>query len=252
MADPFDPERPAYSYMDFQYSETESYSYGGPTPAGMIPFPLPPEPPMPYRIVWPDLEHHATALGYLCMAFANLEQNMGLLLERLLNCSIEARRSIVEASGQSITARCDLLLRLASINPFSREWYEDTDVVLSEIKNISPQRNRLVHDPWGSQGYGTTPQQTDWRIKLHKPRSREPQQLTEPVVTERSLESIWKLSERITLCTIALHHLSVELPPPGVTQHPTPFGPGLPEGIRTMLGLPPRERAPWPEPPGQS
>ena len=81
---------------------------------------IPPEPALSYRLCFPYVEHHATALGYVCISSAMLEAQVDNLISILLNCPDEARRAIVDASGESLQTRCELALKLATISAVER------------------------------------------------------------------------------------------------------------------------------------
>lgn len=151
---------------------------------------LSPEPDLPFRIYDLNLEHHATALGYLCFEYAKLELQLGGLIEALLKCSSEARRAIVDATGTSIATRCTLIKKLAHTIPFSDEWRDLLSDVLDKITNqIAPIRNRLVHDIW----LDGQPKQLDFRIFERREEPRSPKTLTPVKDVKRELIFIWEL-----------------------------------------------------------
>jgi hypothetical protein len=75
---------------------------------------VPEEPSLPYRLYWSGMEHHATAVGYVCFTYASLESTINRLIQFLLGSADDIRRVIVDASGNSIENRCNLALKLAA------------------------------------------------------------------------------------------------------------------------------------------
>lgn len=161
---------------------------------------IPPEPPLPYRLWFGGLEHHATALGYVCFTYANLEATINDLVEALLSCGQDARRAVVDATGNSIETRCNLILKLASIDPPSCQWFDDLEALLTRVRSeLAPERNRLIHDVWMPHidAGKVTLRQWDQRAFLKAAQSREPKKIAPPAEPERSLESVWDLVRRI-------------------------------------------------------
>jgi hypothetical protein len=167
---------------------------------------IPPEPRLSFRVWYTGLEHHATSVGYVCITFANLEYCINQYIPKLLSCSWDSARAIMDATGTSFQARCDLVLKLASISHPSDEWFSVLEAHLNTVKNeICPLRNRLVHDVWSIGGAEI--QQWDIRAPLKKPQSRAKPQISPIAQPERSLESIWDLVRVIWETEIALHVL---------------------------------------------
>lgn len=162
---------------------------------------IPAEPPLSNRLRVPALEHHATALGYICIAFAQLELVANELITRLLQCSQEASRAVVDATGASIPTRLDLLLKLARLQPLGEPSFVSLEAVVNVIKNdICPLRNRLIHDAW----LRNEPTQWDRRSSLKRESPREPKVLSRSLEADRSIESLWDLHELISVATADL------------------------------------------------
>lgn len=192
---------------------------------------VPPEPKLPYRLCQPNLEHHATALGYVCMEFAALELSLSRLIEQMLRCSPEVRRAIIDATGLSISTRCDLLLKLASIDAPTRDWIASLEWLAGIIKDeISPKRNRLVHDAWFG---GDPPTQLDERAILKSPQSFQPKIIPAPTNPERTLESVWDLVKTIQYAQVGLGVLYSNLRARAL---------GVPQSDIPELFLPPRKQ----------
>jgi len=212
---------------------------------------IPPEPKLPYRLWWPALEHHATALGYICMNYAALEQQINDFIESALGCSRDQRRAIVDASGSRLEDRCELLKKLLVLRCPSPEFYSDVEGLLKPIGNeISAPRNRLIHDPWIQ---GETVRQWDFRSKIRQPQAGEDRALTPPDEPERSLESLWSLVQRIQETSVWISMMRMKYTMWRVTGS-VPELPELPQHLRkrpdpTSTGAPSRAA---PEPPPQS
>jgi hypothetical protein len=168
---------------------------------------IPPEPQLPYRLWFGGLEHHATALGYVCMTYANLEANINHLIQDLLQCSQEARRAIVDAAGATIRNRCQLVLKLARIHAPSDQWFEDLTDLLKRVEgDLAEDRNRLVHDRWLP---GPVVKQINAKIYIRTPQAGKPKSLTPQEQPDRPLEFVWDLVRRIQEVDVFLTHLAM-------------------------------------------
>lgn len=168
---------------------------------------IPPHPDIP-RTVIPALEHHATALGYICFAWANLESSVNKAIETLIGCSNDVRRVLVDGMGASIGPRCEIILKLASMNPASKDWIDDLSWVINNIRDgVGPKRNRLVHDGWMISPDGP-PTQRDERTKLHKEAAYAATKIRKPQLAERQLDEMWDLERQITRAAVDLHYLT--------------------------------------------
>ena len=165
---------------------------------------VPPEPFTGYRRCYPTHEHHATALGYLCFEMASMENCLRYFFRTLLECTDETARSIFDATGVSLTGRCDLVLKVAVEKKPSEEWFDQLEKVLNHIKNaISPKRNRFVHDMWpvsGDEKVFTV----DDRSFLQRQQSRASKTISNPVWNDVSLGEMWSLVRQISHATADL------------------------------------------------
>lgn len=169
---------------------------------------IPPEPKLPYRLWFGGMEHHATALGYICFTYAILEGVVNRHIEFAVPCLPDARRVIVDASGTSLENRCNLLIKLCSLRNPGRQWFDDFEALLNRVKNeLAPERNRLVHDEWVA---GPTIRQWDQRTFLRQPQARKPKTIAPPAEPERSLESLWDLVRRIQEVSVWLGRMSID------------------------------------------
>lgn len=167
---------------------------------------IPEEPKLSYRMWWPGLEHHATAIGYICMTYASLEFSINRMIEYALRCSPDQRRAIVDASGARLETRCILLLKLVNINQPSHQFFQDLEETLNCISGeIAPLRNRLIHDPWVM---GETVRQWDLRSKLTQADVGAPKSIAPPKEPERSLETVWQLIRLIQMADSSVSLLS--------------------------------------------
>jgi hypothetical protein len=162
-------------------------------PPGVV---IPPEPDLPCRTWYPELEHHATALGYVCFTYSSLELAINQYVETLLPCSHDARRAIVDASGVTLATRCELVLKLASLRDPPAIWFCDLEALLKRVRDeLAPERNRLIHDVWLSGGGDI--KQWDQRAFLRRAQAGEPKRIAPSAAPERSLPVIWDLVRRI-------------------------------------------------------
>lgn len=160
---------------------------------------VPPEPELPYRACYPHLEHHATALGYVCINIGHMEFVLHTLLELLLRVDQNECRAVIDATGASIATRCDLIRKLASMQKPNGDWFDAVDAVMSCIeRDILPLRNRYVHDRWV---HREKPILTDSRAFLKRPQSHLPKALTEVVESYPDLADVWALVEKIESAT---------------------------------------------------
>lgn len=167
-----------------------------PPPRLPRPFILP-EPALPYRRWYPALEHHATALGYLCFAYSHLEFGVAYLLGALIGATVDVRRAIIDATGSSISTRCDLLLKIASTRGSGYDyerWFDALDDLCTHIKtDISPKRNRYIHDRWMA---SDAPVLIDERAILARSQSRQPKSIPQRKISNPTVLEIWELIER--------------------------------------------------------
>lgn len=167
-----------------------------------------PEPDLPYRLHDAALEHHATALGYVCITYSELELTINSYIEKLLVCSQEERRAIVDGTGNSIISRCTLVKKLAQMHAPNQEWLIVVERHLKHVESsIAPLRNRMIHDPWISPADLAAPIQLDQRLRA-KPKGSAGQARPEaPVDIERTLESVWLLVKDIQHMSVILGRL---------------------------------------------
>jgi hypothetical protein len=155
---------------------------------------MPPEPDMPYRNVRPELEQHATAIGYVCFAWADLETEVDLFIETALGCTEDAARAVNSATGQ-FSHRCLLLYQIVSEKPPSSEWLASFEQIYKEMtEELASARNRLIHDAWTAR---PEPRQTDYSAHFGKPEAGAPKALLPIRENARTVEWLWQLERRI-------------------------------------------------------
>lgn len=155
---------------------------------------IPPEPELPYRNVIPELEHHATAIGYVCFAWADLEVSVDLFIEAVLGCSEDAARAVATSAGQ-FSRRCVLLYQIVSEKPPSAEWLTAFGSMLGEFqKALAEDRNRIVHDPWTER---PKPRQWNYSARTGHPEAGAPKSMLPIKANDRELEWVWTLERRI-------------------------------------------------------
>lgn len=167
---------------------------------------IPPEPKLPYRLHFSGLEHHATALGYICITFANLEFTLDTFLTSALKLSDDEARAIIKATGK-FENRCTLLIELIYANCKDKEWAEALEEFINQnIKaDIAPERNRLIHDAWIA---GSPPKQWLLQAKLGRPNAGDKKQILPKKEIKRELATMWDLVRRVQICDASLSQFS--------------------------------------------
>lgn len=175
--------------------------------------PVPDEPDLDSRIVIPDFEHYATAIGYVCFAWSNMEWTVDQFIGSVLDCSHEQRRCISTSAGL-LPGRCRLLIQLLYTRPPNQTapndggpvWIDATERLLNHIANsLAPKRNRLVHDRWWMY---PSARQIDTTARLGRPASRSPKAVLPESEAQKTLQGIWNLQSEIYKCDTML---SVEM-----------------------------------------
>lgn len=173
-----------------------------------LPSPFSGDPKPRARIFHGALDHHATALGYLCFEHALLDLRSLEALTTFLGCSQDAGRAIMMACGQTLRGKFELVKSLASLNPVDQDWYECLESWISHSNKISEVRNRLIHDVWGPGGGAVI--QYDIRALLRKEKSRSPKQIKKITKDARDLDDIWELIREIKETNLHLGDLILE------------------------------------------
>lgn len=167
---------------------------------------IPDEPDLPYRLYFPDIEHHATAVGYICFTYAILESTADQFIRWTLDCNDDATRVVLDAAGK-FENRCTLLIKLIYATCPDKAWDSAVEeFVNSRIKNdIMRRRHRFVHDEWI---LGETPKQWISQVKLGKAHAGAYKSILPKEEKSRELEELWRLVRDIQEATVILSQCS--------------------------------------------
>lgn len=165
-----------------------------------------PEPEIEARFWIPQLEHHATAVGYICVIYSKIEFYVDRLTSLVMDVPGEVGRAIATSSGQ-LERRINLLRHSIAVEPPTEGWLEATNQCLDEISREVPIRNRIVHDVWIE---AETPTQADFTARLKAPASRKPKATTPVVDIPRSLDDLWEFHRRLQSLNDRLRILEIE------------------------------------------
>lgn len=164
---------------------------------------IPPEPPLPYRIWFHDLEHHATALGYVTMCFSQMEAQFRVILGRLLNVDLAESNAVFAATGNSLVPKCDLIEKLVRLRSADGAWTTQALAWVAAVKSIAEVRNRMIHDVWVAGPNEAHTIRVPSSPKLAG---------SEMVGTARPLEEIWGLVREIQNATVTATVLAFSMP----------------------------------------
>lgn len=95
-----------------------------------------------------ELEDYATAIGYICILWAEIESEIDDLL-RILTPFPDHKISASYAANIDIRGKIQILLAVGFMKQRSKEWFDLLQRVLNIIDNeLRSERNRNVHDAW--------------------------------------------------------------------------------------------------------
>lgn len=147
-------------------------------------------------------EAHCLALGRLCVAWATIDRQLNDLLGAMIGCS-PAVTACITTGTDSVTARCEILGRLAHEDPVSEDWPQLFAKLLKRVGEQAGKRNRYVHDFWGlSKG---TLVRMDRRAFAKKPQSRQPMKIVFDTEHVTPPDEVDQLTEEIGKTAFMLH-----------------------------------------------
>ena len=165
-----------------------------------------PEPDIEARFWIPEIEHHATAVGYICIIYSKIEFYVDSLTRLVINVQPEVGRAVATSSGK-LERRISLLRHCIVVAAPTIGWLEATNQCLDDISREVPLKNRIIHDVWIN---AETPTQADSTARLKAPASHRPK-ITAPVVeTPRNLDDLWELHKRLQSLNDRLRILEIE------------------------------------------
>ena len=165
-----------------------------------------PEPEIEDRFWIPEIEHHATAVGYICVIYSKIEFYVDSLTCLVMGTTPEIGRAIATSSGQ-LERRITLLRHSISVGYPTEGWLNVANKCLDEIIREVPNRNRIVHDVWIE---ADTPTQMDQTARLKALEARKPKSTTPVTEIPRSLEELWTFHRRLQSLNDRLRVLEIE------------------------------------------
>ena len=152
------------------------------------------------------MKEHALALGMLCIYWASLDRALDLVLERYLDAD-EKTVACITTSASDVSARCEMLKRLAYLKGPDGEWRDCLVRLLNRVQGeLAAERNRYVHDDWDLSAEGMI--RIDRRAKVIKPQSRQPAQLVHVFKRVAPVALVEDLTQRIVDMMVALSLMS--------------------------------------------
>lgn len=154
---------------------------------------VPPEPEIANRFVLPDIEHHATAIGYICITFAAVEFEIDEMIRDALSCSSIVKRAVVTSAGR-LENRVTILRHCLLDEGQPVELMTEFGKMTIRLKELIKQRNRVVHDCWIN---APAPTQINQTAAIGKSGSFAQQGPLEPRIIKRSLKDLWRLHNEL-------------------------------------------------------
>lgn len=135
------------------------------------------------------------------MHYVMLDNQLTTLLMVMLNTNNLAALCIADGVPD-VSKRCDLLKKLAFLDPVTEKWRDALSMLLDRISGvIAPARNRYIHDPWhyvNELGWV----QLHFKSQILKPQAGEPKKLTHAKMNARTQADMNSLISEI-LCASA-------------------------------------------------
>jgi hypothetical protein len=140
------------------------------------------------------LAEHASAIGYLCIYYAELENMITQLISRM--AELKGEKFDLFVNQIDLLKKLTIVRGLAISTKAPSVWYDDLELVLVDIQNhIMPKRNRYVHDSWRTTMLDTVILRRTDKTRVARPQSRQPPVLTTQEYFKTSAADIWKLSK---------------------------------------------------------
>ena len=156
----------------------------------------------------PQFEEHATAIGYICLYWAHLEQVLNATLELLIPMQ-DREVSRCLTSNVDFRDKIQIAITLGYKRKQRDDWFEYLQKHLNYIDGeLRSERNRTIHDTWDWSGPEMIRRQ--YATKLGKPQSRQPQILTIEHPKTVPVEELWTLAYKIFDASSELSLLNVE------------------------------------------
>jgi len=143
----------------------------------------------------PQFEEHATAIGYICLYWAHLEQVLNAMLELLIPMH-DRDVSRCLTSNIDFREKIQVAIGLGYMRKAREDWFDALQKQLNYIDNdLRPERNRTIHDTWDWRGPEIIRRQ--YATKLSRPQARQPQVLTVEIAKPVPIGELWGLAFKI-------------------------------------------------------
>ena len=121
------------------------------------------------------LRVHANRIGRMCIAWSNLELDLGLLLSTMMDIKDPPiKNTILGLMEMRETIQAILAIGFAH-KPYD-SWYTELAALMNEIDNeIRPERNRTIHDFWFELPNPNEPAKSEIRRAKVKPKVKNTQ-----------------------------------------------------------------------------
>ncbi|WFU53017.1 hypothetical protein QA639_25430 [Bradyrhizobium pachyrhizi] len=141
-----------------------------------------------------ELADHASAIGYLCIYYAELESILTQLISRM--SGLKGEKFDLFVNQIDLLKKLTVARGLAISTKAPSDWYDDLELILVEIQNhIMPKRNRYVHDSWRVTMLDTIVLRRTDKTRIERPQSRQQPVLTTKEYVNTSAADIWALSK---------------------------------------------------------
>ncbi len=117
-------------------------------------------------------QEHAIRLGDICIVWAVIDSQIDDLLALMLRLD-PAQVACIATSADRVASRCQMLIKLAVIEPLDPDWRAWLTGLLNRTQGeLADLRNRYVHDRWFLRSGRIV--RTDKRATVAKAQSRQP------------------------------------------------------------------------------
>lgn len=169
-----------------------------------------------YRYTVPKLERVTKAIGYVCVYWAWLEDEIADMILDLAPFDkrtippkqLEQLRDVILLDSD-IRTKIKILRTVAFVRKMNNAWFTKVDKVLQKIDNdLRPKRNRIVHDQWYSPKRGL--ERRSRQAKLRRPQSFADLELITQERVNVKLREVWNLSKSLISVQFRLAKLSLD------------------------------------------
>jgi hypothetical protein len=168
-----------------------------------------------YRIQVQQLERVTKAIGYICVYWAWLEDQIGEMIldlapldkHKLLPKEIEQIRDVFLVDAD-IRTKIKVLRAIAFIRKWDDAWFNQVDKILNKIDNdLRPKRNRAVHSSWFVPRPGRRLVRHSKQAKLKKPQAFAKEELSTKERVPVKMRDLWNLGRSLIAAQIRLVQL---------------------------------------------